>query len=233
MNTALISDWFDLDDKGEGHKMFLPQLSYNAEVETEGHINIVMLHHPLNHLVNAEKIRTVLDRNFVVQIFGHLHQPASDENNAIHIMSGAFQPPMQGPEDFNYFPVYNILELDVTLGVHQDMLNADLRVEKYNSESGKFEDVQDESKLFTVSLTKPHVNRWAEPAKKKQPELPQGVTIRKVRIAFLQKPYQEIYINKMDHYDDSISLNENCVRFLKKMEETGRMAELWSELKTY
>lgn len=230
MNTAMISDWFDLNDEGKGHKMFLPQLSYNAEVETEGHINIVMLHHPLSHLVNADKIGAVLDRNFVVQIFGHLHKPASYENNAIHIMSGAFQPPLQEPEDKNYFPVYNILELDVTSGTPQDKLNANLMVEKYNSESCEFEEVHEESKLFTVYLSKPHVDRWAEPAKKNQPELPQGVTIRKVRIAFLQLPSQKPYINKMDQYDDSFSVSENCVRFLRKMEESGRMAELWNEL---
>lgn len=230
MNTALISDWFDYNDEGKGHKLFLPQLSYNAVVETEGHINIVMLHHPLSHLVNADIISTVLDRNFVVQIFGHLHKPASYENNAIHIMSGAFQPPLQEPEDTNYFPIYNILELDVTSGAPQNKLNANLRVEKYNSESGEFEEVHEESKVFTVNLSKPHVDRWAEPAKKNQSDLPQGVTIRKVRIAFLQLPNQRHYINKMDQYDDNFSLSENCVRFLRRMEESGRMAELWSEL---
>ena len=230
MNTAMTSDWFDYNDEGKGHKLFLPQLSYNADVETEGHINIVMLHHPLSYLINADKIRTVLDRNFIIQIFGHLHEPASYENNAIHIMSGAFQPPMQEAGDNNYFPVYNILELDVISGEPQDKLNANLRVEKYDSESGKFEEVQEESKKFIVNLSKPHVDRWAEPAKKNQSDLPQGVTIRKVRIAFLQLPNQRHYINKMDQYDDNFSLSENCVRFLRRMEESGRMAELWSEL---
>lgn len=231
MNTVLISDWYDLNEKNVGHKLFLPQLSYNADVETEGHINIVMLHHPISYLVNGEKIRTVLDRNFVVQIFGHLHVPASDENNAIHIMSGAFQPQGQGTEDTCYFPVYNILEMTVVTGTSQDKLDANLKVEKYNSETLAFEEVEEESKSFTVNLSKLHVNRWAKSTSKKQHELPDGLTLRKIRITFLQLPDQKHFINKMDRYDDSCSMSENCVRFLKKMEDDGRMLELWNEVK--
>jgi len=229
MNTALISDWFDLKDNGVGHKLFLPKLSYNAEVETEGHVNIVMLHHPISYLINGDNICEVLDRNFVIQIFGHLHQPASYGNNAVHIMSGAFQPHIQGDDSNSYYPVYNILEMNVNSGKPQDKLEVNLMVEKYSSVSQTFEEVGNESKRFEICL-KPHVDRWDKQSQDNLPVLPEGVTVRKVRIAFLQKPNQKYYIDKMDKFDDSCSMSENCVRFLKRMEENGRLTELWNEL---
>lgn len=230
MNTALISDWYDINDKGEGHKLFLPKLSYNAEVETEGHINIVMLHHPITHLVNGDRISAELDRNFVIQIFGHLHLPASDENDAIHIMSGAFQPQTQDDVDEKqYYPVYNILEMNIVPNQPKDKLNVALKVEKFDSANRTFEEVKDESRTFQVSLST-HVDRWANNPVEKHADLPEGVTMRKIRIAFLQKSNQKSYIDRMAQYDVKCSMSENCVRFLKKMEEDGRMSELWEEL---
>lgn len=45
MNTAFISDWYDVDDDGKGHKLFLPKLAYNIDAPQEGQINILMMHH--------------------------------------------------------------------------------------------------------------------------------------------------------------------------------------------
>ena len=43
-NTCLNSDWFDEDDHGLGHKLFLPMLGYHALVDISGTINIAMMH---------------------------------------------------------------------------------------------------------------------------------------------------------------------------------------------
>lgn len=157
MNTALISDWYDVDDDGKGHKLFLPKLAYNIDAPQEGQINILMMHHPLNRVKNGREIQKTLDKKFQIQIYGHLHRPASDDKGAIHILSGAFQPPTGGKES-EYFSVYNILELDVKEDINDDTLNAKLYVEKYNKET--FEHLNEESKTFEVKLKKNRENRW-------------------------------------------------------------------------
>ena len=100
------------DDNNKGHKLFVPKLAYNIDAPVEGSINILMMHHPLSRIKKGAEIQEVLDRKFQIQIFGHLHKPASDDNNAVHILSGAFQPPADGDKS-EYFSVYNILELEM------------------------------------------------------------------------------------------------------------------------
>lgn len=63
MNTALISDWYDVDDDGKGHKLFLPKLAYNIDAPQKGQINILMMHHPLNRVKTERKYRRPWIRN--------------------------------------------------------------------------------------------------------------------------------------------------------------------------
>lgn len=99
MNSSINCDWYDENDYGIGHKMFLPKLAYNADVDSCNCINISMFHHPTEKLVFGDDIAKVLDEKFQIQIFGHLHKPSSNVNNAVHIHSGALQPP-NSDEDY-------------------------------------------------------------------------------------------------------------------------------------
>ena len=235
MNTALNSDWFDITNEGKGHKLFLSNLAYNADCEYEGRINIAMMHHPLDHILNGNEIQKVIDKKFQIQIFGHLHKPASDSNNSVHILSGALQPPINGEEDKKwYFSVYNILELDIESKEQAlDVLKVKLQVEKYNGQD--FEHNTEDSRNFEIELVKPHINRWEQPKMQKRQvvegqQLPKGVSVRKVRFAFLQNPNPIKYMKHFGKYAPEKTENENCIIFLKQMEADNRLNELWIEL---
>lgn len=234
MNTALNSDWYDFNDSEKGHKLFLPQLCYNAETEEEGCINIAMMHHPISYLAKGEEISRTLDAKFPIQIFGHIHKPVSDNTVSIHIHSGALQPHQEGiDKDDAYFSVFNILELDVVHENENDILSVMLHVIQYDKRTKAFKKMKDESKQFSIKLKK-HNNLWdeqqVEDSKSIKKELPEGVTIRKVRFSFLQHPNPKAIINELSTYVESKSYTENCVDFLKKMEEEGKMHELWNRL---
>lgn len=48
--------------------------------------------------------------------------------------------------------------------------------------------------------------------------------------AFLKHPNPKKFINEFSTYDKNKSFTRNCVDFLKKMEEEGKMYELWKQL---
>lgn len=233
MNSCLNCDWDDENDFGEGHKMFLPRLIYNIPVNTEGCINISMMHHPLDKIVDGENIAKILDKKFQIQIFGHLHKPASNVDTSVHIQSGALQPPSEETDaSQTYFSVYNIVELEVK-SLDKDVLVVKLLVEKFNEMTEKFEHLNDESHTFTVPLKK-HENRWKKGCSdvdSKTQQLPAEVSVRQIRLTFLQFPSRGNLIRELGKYDDSKSFNENCIDFLKKMEENGRLMDLWNKLK--
>lgn len=232
MNSCLNCDWYDENDFGKGHKMFLPKLTYNVSVETEGCINISMMHHPLDKVLDGDSIAQIFDKKFHIQIFGHLHKPVSDAKTSIHIQSGALQPPAdENDKSEAYFSAYNIVEIDI-LPEAKDVLHVKLRVEKFNSNEERFEELDSESHEFDMPLNK-HNNRWEnECVEKRQIEvLPENISIRQIRLAFLQCPTRINIIKEYNEYDEQKSVNENCVLFLKQMEDRGKLHELWNKLK--
>lgn len=232
MNSCLNCDWYDENDFGKGHKMFLPKLTYNIPVETEGCINISMMHHPLDKILNGESIAKIFDKKFHIQIFGHLHRPVSDGKTTVHIQSGALQPPIdENDKSEAYFSTYNIVELYISPET-KDVLHVKLRVEKFNKIEECFEELDSECHDFNVPLKK-HNSRWEKQyvKNKKQVEIfPDNVSIRQIRLSFLQYPTRRNLIQELDEYDENKSLNENCILFLKKMEDKGKLVELWNKL---
>lgn len=228
MNTTLCADWDDIKDSGKGHKLFLPKLGYMTSADKEGCINIAMMHHPIHNLVCSESISSVLDETFQVQIFGHLHLPVSNINGAIHIHSGAFQPPKdEDDKPGDYFSVYNILELDITKIDGIDSLKVDLRVEKYDERCKTFKKIEEESKIFNLTLKK-HMNRWRQENHVRPEIFPEGVTERTVKYRFLQLENPKAVMKEMQYsYDENKSHNKNCIEFLNSMQAKGRMLELW------
>ena len=231
MNTSLCSDWHDRNDFGKGHKLFLPKLSYNVCGNKTGCINIVMMHHPTSRLACGEEIAKVLDDKFHIQIFGHLHQPASYTNEVIHIHSGALQPTSSESDSSDgYFSVYNILEMRVSNKNGVDYLNIHLGVEQFDAEAKTFKKMQDESKDFVIALQK-NVNRWNKDECELQPKeaLPQDITERTIKYRFLQLDNPKEIMLQMDYsYDEEKSHNKNCILFLQKIQSEQRMLELWN-----
>lgn len=234
INSCLTSDWYDEDDDGNGHKLFLPQLSYNIPTESDGCINISMMHHPLEKIALGTKISNLFDKKFHVQIYGHLHKPVSSIASSVRIQSGAFQPPKSGSQNEDgYFSVYNIVELDVKNEESKDVLVVKLLVEKFDDLSEKFEHMADESSSFRIPLKK-HTNRWTSSQTKepKSEQLPKGISIRQIRLVFLQSDSREYIMKQFGEYNENKSLNQNCIDFLRKMEEECKLHVLWNKLKT-
>jgi hypothetical protein len=195
-----------------------------------------MLHHPLEKVSNGDEIAKFFDKSFHIQIFGHLHKTSSSVDTCVKIQSGALQPPANGNDKSDaYFSVYNILELDVLSDTQsRDILQVNLRVEKYNRESCSFNHHSTENRTYRIPLTR-HSNRWnknraTEDSDKHSAELPSGITLRQVRLRFLQCSSRDSLIKKMGNYDNTKSLNENCIDFLNEMEKSSRLCELWNSL---
>jgi len=234
-NTCLNSDWYDEDDHGEGHKLFLPKLGYHALVDTQGFINVAMMHHPMDRIVHSKSITTFLDKNFPIQIFGHLHKPVCQKDNCLHIQSGALQPQTCPEGGDEYFSVYNILELSVASDEDgKDFLEAVLAVQRYNSESGEFETLDSESHSFKTQLHRT-TNRWSNEKFQRslKESLPLDVSERQVRLHFLNYHDQKSIIKRMNiySYNNNISLHENCFSFLETVERESKYAILWSLMK--
>lgn len=166
--------------------MFLPKLTYNVSIETEGYINISMMHHPLDKVLDGDSIAQIFNKKFHIQIFGHLHKPVSNGKTSIHIQSGSLQPPVdENDKSEAYFSAYNIVELDI-LPEAKDVLHMKLRVEKFNSNEERFEELDSESREFDMPLKK-HNNRWENECvkdKKQIEDLPENISIRQIRLAF-------------------------------------------------
>lgn len=232
-NTCLNSDWFDEDDHGVGHKLFLPMLGYHALVDNSGTINIAMMHHPLDRIAHSGSISTFMDKHFPIQIFGHLHKPVCREDNCLHIQSGALQPQTDSEGGDEYFSVYNILDLNVISDEKgKDLLQANLSVQRYSPESEGFETLESEGHSFTTRLHRTP-SRWRNDQKLLTESLPLDVSKRQIRLCFLNFHDQKSVIKRMNiyTYNDNISLHENCFRFLETVDKQHKYATLCSLVK--
>lgn len=234
VNSALISDLNDYDpapNRKEGHHLFLPQIAYRGAKCKDGIINILMCHHPLDFLLNKEEIAKDLDKRYALQLYGHVHIANSDiSNNAVHIYSGSLNP--GDVDDNTYKPVYNIIELSIeTHDNGDDVLNVNLRVQKYDGE--QFVKDEEQSKLFKVALKK-H-DGWKDcykPVENVGQELPNGLSKRDVRHKFKQCPNSKEIIQKMyPQIDCTGSAYMRNQVFLEKIREDNRWVELYNMIK--
>lgn len=235
MNSALCSDEQDFngDSDHDGHKLFFSKLAYNVPNPDQNTVNILMAHHPLAFLTSQVKVKEILDKKFKIQFYGHVHLPKSDNKTAIHIHSGALQP-HEGGEDKKFFPVYNIVEIDITSKDEEtDVLSVKLMVQKWNKENSKFEEYMEESTTHCLLLE--HKNRWMKKTEPEniRPNLPNGVSKRDVMIKFQGHRNRKMIIKRLypDFYDEKISSNSNCVRFLDYVEGNNDWDKLWNEIK--
>lgn len=235
INSALCSDEQDFNGEpgNDGHKLFLSKLAYNVPSPDQNTMNILMAHHPFVFLTSQEQAKKIIDEKFKIQFYGHVHLPKSDNKTAIHIHSGALQP-HEGGEDKNFFPVYNIVEIEIkTKDEETDILSVNLMVQKWNKDNSKFEEFEEESTTHTLQLE--HKNRWMNKTKQVNtcPNLPDGISKRDVMIKFQGHKNRKKIIERLypNFYDEKISSNSNCVRFLDSVEENNDWTKLWNEIK--
>ena len=247
-NTALLSDKDDGESKSlkEGkHLQVLPKQAYNVTTK-ENEIHILMLHHPMSEIINGDRIEKDIDGRFQLQFYGHMHKQSSLCNNAVKIYSGALQPPEadEMDEDNEYFPVYNIIELEVEDEGGKPCLRVDVFSRKWDGV--KFDEYEEETKTGKDALRVllPENDSWKKTMEKiKIGELApdshdketETVYPHVVKRAFLRSGKEAKIIKEM--YGDafeSISPNRNkYLTFLKRVEDDGRIKELNDILKRY
>lgn len=234
VNSALTSDLNDYDptpNREKGHRLFLPQIAYRGAKCRDGVINILMCHHPLDFLLNKNEIAKDLDKRYALQLYGHVHIANSDiSNNAVHIYSGSLNP--GDIKDDTYKPVYNIIELSIEKHDDvDDVLNVNLRVQKYDGE--QFVKDVEQSKPFKVALKK-H-DGWKDynkPMIANEQKLPNDISKRDVRHRFKQYPNSKEIIQKM--YPQINCTGSAYMRnqvFLEKIRKDNRWVELYNMIK--
>lgn len=230
LNTSLFSDANDYDDTPKrisGHKMFLSKIAYNGAKCEDRTINILMMHHPVQYLEDAEGVKADLDRLYHIQFFGHVHVAKSDnKNNRVHVFSGALQPDEMGATSKDYMPIYNIVELDIEKGDDKDTLKVKLSERFWNKT--RFVDLR-EHQDYSIEL---QINEWKGETMEPVTNLPEGVTKRDIRLKLINNGKAKKIIEKMDSsfYNDNVSLYYNVMRFLDMVRRENKWEELWNTM---
>lgn len=231
VNTALISDRYDYngtDDK-QGHRLFLPKMTYNVAINDKNHINILMAHHPLNFLVDDKTIKDNFDIYYQLQFFGHVHISDSDNNNGrVHIYSGALQPPKEEKNTTNgnhYIPVFNLVTLS------RSDTNDGYKAVKVKLDSFKWifdKDIfqQDSPEEYIIKLTDD----------KEIPNTDNNVPLfKKTEIyrQYIHRRDRQSIINKVipDFYKENDTFKANDDRFIMEVDQKNLWEKLFDNLK--
>ena len=235
MNSAFSCDEDDFDyseKRKDGHKMFLSKFAYKEPRHQSDSINIFMTHHPVAFLANSKEIKKELDKRYQIQFFGHVHRTDSDsDNGAIHIYSGALQPPEGEIKNAEYNPVFNILNIDITKNIDSaNTLCVDLDVIAWNGK--EFAKDNKKSKPLSLPLERKVLSESAPSCI--NTSLPDGVIKNDVYMKFINFPMAEDVIDDMNigTFDDPVAYI-NKINFLDCIESKGMWVELWTKMKEY
>ena len=244
-NTSLLSDQDDGESKNleDGkHLQVVPLQAYNVIAKSD-EIHMLMLHHPMSEVYDKGKaIEADLDSRFKVQLYGHVHKQSSAVDGAIKIYSGALQP--EEDESTEYFPVYNVIELDVVESGGVPQLKVNVFSRKWNG--ADFVEYQEETKTGdeALSLNLQINDAWektvASLAKKiddKEEEVMAEDSINPyaVKNKFLRSGREGIIIKSMygEQFDNITPNRTKYLLFLRRVEEEGKINELNEQLKKY
>ena len=229
LNSTLVCDGNDAQFPASGtdkHSVFIPSVAYNI-LDKDNEINISMVHHPLDWMIGGDKIETKFDDRFKVQFFGHIHKQSSRLDNVMRIFSGALQP--EEPDDEEYCPVYNLIELEVK----ESVLHIELFSRKWDGTT--FVKFDSESKPHDISLKRQ--NHWAEGKDEIKEIIPvmekTSVPINEIIYMFVKHPKVKNVIKQMNpgSYMDDKPINENIVLFLKWVRENSKFEDLYNLLR--
>lgn len=237
-NTSLLSDKDDGESNNiqeEKHLQVLPLQAYNVAGESN-EIHIMMLHHPMSEIIDGNIVGKDLDSRFLLQLYGHAHKQSSSDNGVIKIYSGAFQPEEdEGQSD--YFPVYNLIEIDVIDEGGDPYLKVDIYSRKWDG--AKFDEFLDETKIgeHALKVKLKYNDAWKRTMKRinsrSQIVSPQEIKqvayhIHAVKSTFLRSGKEGKIINVMyENRFNHISPNRTkYLTFLRQVELDGRFDEL-------
>ena len=226
INSCLASD--DMDDKE--HNQALPKQTYNI-VQERKVINISMMHHPMKFINKGlATIEKELDDKYVVQFYGHEHIESFEKGDAIKIFSGALQPDYKTEEDKKvYRPVFNIIEMDV----NGDVLSVVVRPYIWTWDEPVPTFKKESPKTYTHNLT---AQRNATKARVVQQlaSLPEGVTVRDVKIRVVRNPhYLSIIKDVYADFQTTGDKGKDCIKFFERVTTDHKYSELHNILSKY
>lgn len=243
-NTSLFSDKDDGDSKKlkEGqHLQVLPLQCYNIEAKSD-EIHMLMLHHPMSEVYDkGRKIALDIDGRFHIQLYGHVHKQLSAVDNAIKIYSGAFQP--EEDDSSEYFPIYNVIELDVVeldavprlkVNVFSRKWNGSEFVE-YTKETKKGEDALIINLKKNGAWEKTAASLGNDVYKIEAEMIEEYISPYAVKNKFLRCGRKGIIIKEM-YGDKFTKISPNRTKylyFLRQVEEDGKINMLNEILKRY
>lgn len=224
INTVLTCDGNEVSKneltKGK-HLLFVPLAGYNIGKQ-QGYINISMMHHPTDWLINGEKIQKYLDSTSQVQFFGHIHKQNSDKQGSIHVYSGALQPEGDGTDE-EWPTTYNVVSLEV----EDNTLKVFIKCRKWDGNG--FDDYEKETKSYTLTLS--DTNKWGGENELEQEKL--SHSIPEIRYKFMTSDNSRQIIEELagvEFYDKKESEQSNCLRFIKYIRENKKWNVLSNKL---
>ena len=220
VNTALNCDANDWNEENkDGHKQILPRRAYVMGVANKQEIRILMGHHPLAFLTNKEEIEDYINKNYHIQLFGHVHSQQVEGDNFVRLQSGAFDPPKDNKTPTKYRPVYNIIEI-----TQKDQKHVAVKCGAQIWDTNQFVEYKEGSfkKVLTIEREK---NKWIN-----EPMEEQELDIRGIKFKFMKLDDRTIYFDRIEglvfNPDPKRTEYDLCLDFLAEVERQGKMKEL-------
>ena len=243
-NTSLLSDQDDGESKklkkGK-HLQVVPLQAYNVVAKCD-EIHMLMLHHPMSEIYDkGKKIEKDIDSRFAIQLFGHVHKQSSSVEGAIKIYSGALQP--EEDESAEYFPTYNVIELDVVNTDGNPKLKVNVFCRKWDGADfvEYIEETKTETNALTIELKKNEawektMASYCRDKDKTEEDMaeaslnPYAVKNRFLRCGREGEIIKKMYKNQFDRINPN---RTKYIVFLKQVENDGRIQELNEILNGY
>lgn len=248
-NSTLVSD---STDDNKARKLILGTLQGTPR-EQQGVSVAFICHHPLDWLMDYDKLIPNLNARAHVQLFGHKHLQAVEvTNNCLRIVAGAIQPDRREPR---WKPRYNWLGFSVVGSGTDRKLEVDVYPRMWSEHEPKF--IADyalcgggaEHRVFRLDLppwqaptSPPAVSPDPRPAAPVKANVPPnrtgGATMNPAKTLtyrFLSLPHLvrlEIAqsMNLLREEDEGLFDAELLDRILKRAADAKRLAELWDQV---
>lgn len=142
INSALVST--QQDDNGS-NKLIIGSPQFTMPRET-GVFYLVLCHHPLDWIVDYERMEQMLNSRATLQLFGHKHsQGITQINGCVRLAAGAVHP---AREDCNWKPTYNFLTLQGEMRNHNPELHLRIWCREWDDSTTKFGPKHYEGRVF-------------------------------------------------------------------------------------
>jgi predicted MPP superfamily phosphohydrolase len=247
-NSALLADKTDDDLQ---NRMFISKHQRYVN-KSDGLLYIVICHHPTEWLIDQAEAEVEFDKKAVLQLYGHKHKfHTVPKEKSIIIHAGAVH-----PDDSQYTPCYNIIDLEITNKNSIDYFNVKIWIREWDGDSfaSGVDNGTGESFVEHEIPIKTNSGNWsmvAEDKVEKNKEKLQMVieqidikieesndefTEREIRFKFLTLPFskrkeigEQMIANSFS--DKTTSEVQRSIDFLFKVKNECRYPELWNKIK--